>query len=351
MKKFIILLLIFTGCLSAQNASDYFPAETGYKWFYKITPFDSLNVPIDSMVSYQIDSFTTVTDYQNKLSNVVVSKYGTSDNILQMPWLDTSYIHLESSNIWNYVDDLEGLGGLSFDYEGWYSTYRLNVSTSETYTLFTKDTLITIDLLTYTVTITVTGRRVNDQVITTPFGDLNCKKFIITAAVKAKLSIFPAVTLLSMPDTIYISPGHYIVKSVRPTAVMDLSLFGYPSVTFPGGMTEAISPPAVLSMNPLQYIAKADGDTLNIIINNAGDNNLFWNASVLNGDAWINISSAAAGTDGDTLVLIVYPNDTTIQRLGLIEISAPEAFNAPRYITVTQMEKILDVKDSDKHFS
>jgi len=40
-----------------QQASDYFPEQTGFMWNYELTPLDSLNNPIDSLTFFRIDSF------------------------------------------------------------------------------------------------------------------------------------------------------------------------------------------------------------------------------------------------------------------------------------------------------
>jgi hypothetical protein len=337
MKNLVLFFFLSFISISAQNASDYFPSVPGMKWFFRTVPFDSLGQPVDSLSSYQIDSFAVSTVYENKLSSVLLSKYGTLETILDSPWLDTSYVHTSGSNIWNYVNGLdELLGGFSFDIEGWYSVYRLSASTLLPYTIFSHDTLITIDSINYTLVFEVTGRRTNDQVITTPYGQLSCKKIIIRPAVKIIPQIFPIpITLFSVPDTVYLAPGYYKVRSVRPNANIDLSLFGYPSFVIPGSRTDAITPPAVLSIDSLFYNVSARGDTIHVIVNNDGEDILNWNSKIVEGSGWITLKNSA-GTGGDTLLFYISKNDTTLNRYGIIEVSDPYAFNSPQYLFITQ---------------
>lgn len=73
MKKTIIIFLLFISAYSfAQNASTYFPASIGYKWYYKNIPLDSLNNPVPALSRYRIDSFAVVADYR------IIGKHGTN---------------------------------------------------------------------------------------------------------------------------------------------------------------------------------------------------------------------------------------------------------------------------------
>ena len=55
MKKLVtvLCLFVFVGILNAQQASDFFPAQTGFEWKFKQTPLDSLNNPVPSLAVLQ----------------------------------------------------------------------------------------------------------------------------------------------------------------------------------------------------------------------------------------------------------------------------------------------------------
>jgi hypothetical protein len=337
--KILFVFFVFTAInLFAQTASDYFPSTPGYKWYFKNIPLDSLNNPIDSLAIYQIDSLAGTMDYNGRTASVVLSKFGTKENIIETPYLDSAFVHTENSNIWNYINGLDA-GIISFDFEGWYSLYRLASSTSSTYNIFTKDSLITIDSINYTLRIEVTGRRLTDQVISTPFGSISCKKFLLKPAVKLIPQIFPIpITIVTINDTTWIAPQHYVVKTHRPTANINLTLLGLPSFSIPGGIVEAISPPPVMALDSLLYNISAKGDTNFIVIRNEGAGLLTWNAEINSGNEWISFYSDSAGTENDTLFLAFAKNDTTLKRYGLLTIYSDEAFSAPKYISFVQEE-------------
>ena len=80
--------------LNAQQASDYFPAQTGFEWKFKATPLDSANNPIPEQTQYRIDSFATVTNYQGRMANIVNTKIGPLATIQFQPYLDS--LHQEN---------------------------------------------------------------------------------------------------------------------------------------------------------------------------------------------------------------------------------------------------------------
>ncbi len=55
MKKIITVffLLFFIGAINAQQASDYFPTQTGFDWKFKAIPLDSVSNPINSLAYLQ----------------------------------------------------------------------------------------------------------------------------------------------------------------------------------------------------------------------------------------------------------------------------------------------------------
>ena len=83
MKKIITFfcLFIFLGLANAQQASDYFPSQTGFEWKFKAIPLDSVSNPINSLAYFRIDSFASVASYEGKLANIVPTKTGPLQTI------------------------------------------------------------------------------------------------------------------------------------------------------------------------------------------------------------------------------------------------------------------------------
>jgi len=76
--RFLIFIILICSSGFSQNASTFFPANPGYKWYYKNIPLDSINNPVQSLSRYRIDSFAIVNTYKGLLANIVRVK----DNLL-----------------------------------------------------------------------------------------------------------------------------------------------------------------------------------------------------------------------------------------------------------------------------
>ena len=185
-----ILLLVSTG-LYSQNASTYFPANTGYKWFYKNTPLDSLSNPNYNLSTYQVDSFATNVNYNGLPASLVLSQSGLTNINQQGLFTDSVFYNFQSTNGFYFLNPLSFINSIPvFDsvafiqflrsFEGWYSYYRFAQTVNVPYTLFSRDTTVTFDSLTLPLRVSATGRRLNDQTISTVNGNYNCKKFLIT---------------------------------------------------------------------------------------------------------------------------------------------------------------------------
>ena len=253
-KLFFMCCLLTASIIFPQNAQDYFPQQPGFKWNYKVTPLDSLSNTIDSMSYYQIDTFAVASNYRGKLANIVLSKSGTPNTINSLPYLDSSFISLASSdaNVFFKIFDVDTsisfldstlLSGFK-KYEGWYNIYRFAQTVNQQYTVFTKDTTITYDTLSAPLRFEYKVKRVNDQTIVTELGQLACKKFVSSQKLSYLVGISPfivPVKIIEVTDTSYFAPGYWLIKSVRPTAKVDLSLLNYGVYYLNGSMQEIIT--------------------------------------------------------------------------------------------------------------
>jgi len=248
MKKLYTLLyfLVFLSLSIAQQASDYFPAQTGFGWKFKIVPLDSLNNLVPSWAEFRIDSFATIGNYEGKNANIVTTKTGPLQTIFSQPYTDTLSYYTEGtdgfeffsiSNIESFLQELDSSGfdpNFSFlaffkSLQNWYPVYNFSSNINSEYTLLTKDTTIS----TYNIRVQLTGTRLQDETIQTVLGNLNCKKFLTQLKFFTFLGPFP-LELFSTKDSLWIAPGNWIVQDIIPSQTIDLTLLGIAPFTILG---------------------------------------------------------------------------------------------------------------------
>lgn len=276
--SFLFFILVTSGF--SQQASDFFPASNGHKWYTKTVVLDSLNQEIDSLVAYTIDSLAGETTYKGYQAKYILGKTGLYETVTFQPYIDTSFVSLLGTEAGTYfglgninsllglidttsIDStLLGVLGLLSSVEGWYPTYKFTSSVGTNYNLFTKDTTVVVNDLTLPLRFQAQAKRVNDGQLTTDIGTFNCKKFVLSYSVKYMLiPIFP-ITLVTIPDTHYVAQGNWIVKTVAPSTALDLSVVQLGTFTFPGRMEVVIPPIIPTSVEDFEP-AQIDGFALN----------------------------------------------------------------------------------------
>ncbi len=246
MKKIYLLIitLLFTKLVNSQNASTYFPANLGYKWYYKNIPLDSNNNPMNNLTLYRIDSFAVIAPYKGLTANIVRSKDYMVTLNENTPYNDTSWHNFQGTNSYQYLTiallpDTSNLpiGLLNFfrGLEGWYNMYQFASPVGTTYQLFSKDTTILINSLLVKFRARASGKRLNDEIVQTVNGTYTAKKFAFTSGLYTVVSIIE-IPLVVAPDTSWIASGVWMVKRVSPSVNIDLSLFGYGTMFVPGKM-------------------------------------------------------------------------------------------------------------------
>lgn len=257
----ILILFVFFSILSfGQNASDYFPAQTGYNWYLKSYPLDSLNNPIDSLTYYGIDSFSVVSDFSGRSANIVLTKSGLLNTINYQPFLDTLYFSFDGANGYEYfdpifvsglignIDSVLALNFLTFFHslEGWYSYYKLNSTVNQAYTVFSKDTTVIYDSTSLPLRFQLIVKRLADESLTTEIGTFNCKKYLLERRLSYLVSIPPlptfAVKILGVEENVWLAPGNWKVRSYTPSTRVDFSILGIPIFTVPGLETNVTLP-------------------------------------------------------------------------------------------------------------
>ena len=262
MKKIFFLLAVFTlfsSALFSQNASTYFPSTTGYKWYFKDTPLDSNNNPINNLITYSIDSFASVQDYKGRLANFIRSKNSLINFNQNTPYSDTSFINFSGTDAWTYLSlnmipdsiiVLQEPGFINWirSFENWYSTFRFAQNVGSEYTVFSRDTSIYIDTLGMTVPLTLSLKtiRLNDQTVNTVYGNYLSKKFVSTFRVIYRPFPFINLTLYSRPDTAWFASGVWLVKEHIPSSSFSLAAFSIPyTINIPGTLTELAVPTSI----------------------------------------------------------------------------------------------------------
>ncbi len=280
-------ILVFSGLVMlstivlAQQASDYFPSQTGYNWSYKVFPLDSANNQIDSLSYFRADSFAVTTNYLGRNADLVVSKTGPLNIINSLPYTDSSYFSFENtdgyqyfsvSNLGNLVSLLDSIGldstllGVILSFEDWYPVYRFGQSVGNEYTIFTKDTTINLGGSDLPLRFQYLGKRLADDTVQTETGTYACKQFLLSTVVKY-IIIPPNITfeLFRLTTTKWISQNIWLVQEISPSTTIDLSFIGYPVFTVLG--TKTVLTPSFVNVELTSFTGS---------LNNSGQVVLNW---------------------------------------------------------------------------
>ena len=264
MKKLYILLIILSANFAiAQQASDYFPANTGFKWNYRQTPLDSANNPVLDETFFRIDSFTVVSDFNGKTADIVLTKQGGENIIGLLPFTDSLFFNFSGSEGFEYfrvrsldsvlieldstlADSMFSFLNFFTSLEGWYSTYRFAENVGQSYTLISVDTTVNFNSTEIPLRFEFIGTRLNDETLETEIGTFDCKKFLIERKISYLILLPPPLPPVVIPrlvleDTIWAAPGNWIVKSFIPSTTMDLTIIGGNIFTIPGLETDIIA--------------------------------------------------------------------------------------------------------------
>jgi hypothetical protein len=251
----ILYLLLICSFSFAQQASGYFPSQTGFTWQYLLTPLDSANNGINQLAFYRADSFANIADYKGMQANIVLSKKGSLTSLPSQPYDDSLFSHFEGMNAFEYSQTsnmeflLRSLDSLSIDpnfsfldffisLENWYSLYRFDQPVQNNYTILSVDTVLQAGALTLPLRFEYVGVRFEDVTINTQIGSVNCKKFMITRGVSLIITPINLIPLATIEDTMWIAPDNWIVKSFSPSGYVNLSLIGADPIFVPGMKTE-----------------------------------------------------------------------------------------------------------------
>ena len=230
---------------------------------YELTPLDSLNNPVDSIMFFRVDSFATTADYQDKLANIVLTKEGPLEAINFLPYNDSLFYNFDGSDAYEYaqvgrleiflaaIDSILADSSFSFldmflSFEGWHSLYRFDADVNQDYTLLSIDTTITIDNTDIPLRFELIGTRLQDDTLNTDIGTFDCKKFLIEKGISFLIFPPPPIPPIAIPiafikDTIWIAQDNWIVQSIIPSTEIDLNLINRDIFFLPGLQTKIIA--------------------------------------------------------------------------------------------------------------
>lgn len=246
-----ILILVVMGAPKAQQASDYFPQQTGFEWKYKSIPLDSVSNPINSASYFRIDSFESVANFNGRSAYIVKTKSGPLQTIQIQPFMDSLYYSTSGTdgyeyfsirNIESFLLQLDATGVSSnFNFlnffaslQNWYPVYKFASAVNTEYTLFQKDTVINISSTNYNLRFKYVGRRYQDETIPTVLGNLSTKKFLLQWKIAYLLGPI-SIDLFATKDTIWITQNNWIVQDVIPGQyINNLTFLGVPAFSIPG---------------------------------------------------------------------------------------------------------------------
>lgn len=257
----IFLSLIFSQSAISQNASTYFPGNTGYEWFFETRTLDSLNNPIQSSLRYRRDVYNNDETYIGRQAKIVHVRDFLSDPSGSGPITDTLRYSFEGTNGFEYVDILGSLDSIPFigklgitnflnSLSGWYSLYRFASNVNTEYTLFSRDTTVSFDTVSLPLRFSLKAKRMADQTLNTVAGTFTAKRFVQINTVSFLLIINPLppieIPIVRQFDTTWYATDKWLLRRSVPSTNVDLSGLGFPiSFYIPGSVMTLTNPSTI----------------------------------------------------------------------------------------------------------
>jgi hypothetical protein len=280
--KIFLFSFLITAAAYAQQASDYFPSQTGYKWNYKVVPLDSVNNQVDSLTFFRADSFAAAENYNGRNADIVLTKAGPSGIINSLPYLDSSFFSFENADglryfrilyLDNLISVLDSIGidttFLNYlqSFEDWYSVYRFDSPVNSDYTVFTRDTVLSFNGHDYPLRFEFKGTRQDDETITVDAGTFLCKKFLFADVVSYLIMLPPPlppipVEIFREETNDWISQNVWTVRERIPSRNIDLSYFGFGTYNVPGLLMELL--PNIVPVELESFTANTNGNNVTL---------------------------------------------------------------------------------------
>ncbi len=267
LRIFLIFISAFT-ILSAQGAEDYFPENPGFKWYYAVTPLDSLSQPQQNLTVIEADSFAVEGNFYGKEAKLILSKTGGLTTINQLPFTDSNYVAFEGNDasVFFSFPEIPFPGDFpanAENYSAWLNFYKFGQNVGSSWDIIVYDTTVVYNNQEIPLRFEVAGKRIADETITTAIGSFDTKVFEISFTIYYVLELPPPlptqyIEIVSLVNTNWIAEDNWIVREYQPSETVDLSGFGLPSFYIPGLRRDIIAEPT----NGLVLVFPNGGETV-----------------------------------------------------------------------------------------
>ncbi|MDX2129110.1 MAG: T9SS type A sorting domain-containing protein [Chloroherpetonaceae bacterium] len=266
-----LLGFLFSQESFAQPATSFFPTTQNFRWDYVYTPLDTNGNPIQTPIIPRSTSFfvgSNTVGGRNAQAVTSVNNFSEFGDSLFLPsFEDTSYYSLTGDSAGLYLNPLsiigefgdsaeaaqiDSLAGFLNSFTGWYFLYRFNATQNTDYVVIRRDTTVTIDSTAVPLRFEVTGRRLANDSLTTPFGKFDTRKFVVTYTLGYRLQIFSTTTifpLVQFRDSTWIAQNRWIVRQYLPPSRIPavenipIEIEGLPTIAIPGRILDLAEEP------------------------------------------------------------------------------------------------------------
>jgi len=111
-------------------------------------------------------------------------------------------------------------------------------------------------------------------------------------------------------------------------------------------VTQAANDTPALSLTPSNREVPKQAGSTTFKVSNTGCGTMEWEAAVLSGDGWLDITSGSNGTDDGTIEISYSQNMLAEPRTGIIRVTAPQTNGSPFDVTINQTRNGRPVADA-----
>ena len=162
---------------------------------FKVTPLDSANNEINALTYFRHELYINENVFEDRLSKIVQTKSVPAETIHIQPYQDSLFYNFTGSDGYEYfrpglvknlfevldtliTDTTYNIVSFFNSLQKWYPIYRFAQNIGDDYTILQLDTTVTSLSQTLPLRLEFVGERLPDEIITTVFGNLDCKKFV-----------------------------------------------------------------------------------------------------------------------------------------------------------------------------
>jgi len=210
-----------------ENASEYYMVQVGNWWYYQNENTDTNDAVIPETTTYDTTMVVGELDYKGKRAYKVISHVQDGED----SYLDTSYVAVEGSQLYTYMDNM-GNDQLLVPFGGWIliADFNQNEWTVLDSTVEDVDVPLT-DSLTgkLNATIKITGKKLDKENITIKGETVEAQKFLQNVSIVGTLDMGGGLKINLNNDiqiTNYYGKNVGMAKSIQPASKISIPFFG-----------------------------------------------------------------------------------------------------------------------------